>query len=185
MTNTKQTMLALLLSATVAIGLAGCTQSASSTTSNNDTKNTATSEQNVQLNQNQPGQSSTQTADANNQQPQDPYANDASIQEVRKAYNIGSEYITVTSVSISGIAMGKMELPIEKDQSLVLAKALTSAIVNSGWEQGAPPPGLFVNRDGSEFYLGMKKKNGDLTLETFQYQSDKTYKSVKKQVKKS
>ncbi|MGZ4106999.1 MAG: hypothetical protein ACXVDE_05395 [Tumebacillaceae bacterium] len=184
MNKTKKSLLALLLTSMVTIGLAGCSQSADSTTPATTKENVVP---NLQLNNNQATADKTKTDDKTKQDQSsslDPHASEPVIQEVRKAFNIGNEYVTVTMPAISGIALGKFEqITVDQNQRLALARALTSAMINSGWEQGAPDPAMFVASDGSTFMVGMKKKSGDFSLETYQLQSDKTYKSVKKESK--
>jgi hypothetical protein len=186
MNTSKKSLLALLLTSMVTIGLAGCSQSTDS--AKPATTTTATnSNTNLQLNNNQSTTDQAKKDGQNQTAVQDPNANEAAIVEVRKTFNIGADYITITMPSIPGIAMGKFQqITLDNDkQRLALAKALTSATVNSGWEQGAPDPGMFVSNDGATFMVGMKKSNGDFTLETFKLQTDNTYKSVNKETKKA
>lgn len=186
MNKGSKSALALLLTSLVTVGLAGCSQS---TDSAKPATTTATaSEPSLQLNNNQSTTTDqSKKADQTQEAVVDPNAGVSSIIEVRKAFNISADYVTITTPSIPGIAMGKFEqITLSTDkQRLELAKALTSATLNSGWEQGDPDPGMFVSSDGTTFMVGMKKANGDFTLETYKLQSDNTYKSVKKESKKA
>src|SRR4051794_23553234 len=108
MNKTKKSLLALLLTSMVTIGLAGCSQTDSTkTAAATSTTNTNT---NLQLNNNSGQTDASKTGDQSKQNPnagQDPNANEPAIQEVRKAFNIGSEYMTITMPTISSIALGK------------------------------------------------------------------------------
>lgn len=104
--------------------------------------------------------------------------------EVRSAFGLGSEYLDLPATAIPSLGLGQVEkLAIDQKQGLVLAKAVSSAYSSSGWTQEDSPPGIFVAADGSSFAIGMKKKDGSFTLETYELQTDGSYKSVKKETK--
>jgi hypothetical protein len=104
--------------------------------------------------------------------------------EVRTAFGLSGDYLDLPSTAIPSLGLGQVEkLAIDQKQGLALAKAVSSAYSNSGWTQQDSPPSIFVTTDGSLFAIGMKKQDGSFTLETYELQTDGSYKSVSKQTK--
>lgn len=91
----------------------------------------------------------------------------------------------ISSVSITAIATGDLELGLEQKERLELAKALSRSLGEIGWKQEDFPPGLFLNADNKKFAIGFKHKNGDFTLKTYEVQADGTFKDVKTDEKKA
>jgi hypothetical protein len=160
----KKAALALLLT----FLFAGCTSVKQDTAQQNTPKQT----------DQQQTQPSTQDPAASTPAP------DATHDEVRQAFGLTGEYIELPATAIPSLGLGQVEkLPLDQKQGLALAKAVSSGLTNTGWEQQDATPGIFVSTDGSKFAIGMKKKDGSFTLERFELQTDGTYKSVGKETK--
>lgn len=157
----------LLASLFVSTALVGCS-------SNQDAAKETPKQTDSQKEQNQP-QAET---------PADPQSPAATHDDVKKVFNLGSEFFELPATAIPGLGMGEQEkLALDQKQSLELAKAISSGLGNSGWEQKDEPPGIFVTTDGKQFAIGMKKHDGSFALHSFELQADGTYKSVKQETK--
>lgn len=133
----------------------------------------------------QPAQTEPQTPAQDETKKDEPAENktgestEVSHQEIREAYGLTDGYTVVTPVLLTSIAMGKIDqLPLEKEESLALAKAISTAMAETGWKQGDLPPGIFLSLDGTTFSIGRKLANGELTLTTYELQADKLWKNV-------
>jgi len=108
---------------------------------------------------------------------------DASHAEIRAAFGLDG-YVTVNPMMLTNIAMGKMDaMDLTPQQGLALAKAISAAMAESGWQQGDLPTGIFLARDGSAFAIGHKRKNGELHLQSYEHQADGSWKKVKSEDK--
>jgi hypothetical protein len=103
---------------------------------------------------------------------------------VRKAFGLGADYINLPPTAIPSLGLGQVEkLAIDQKQGLALAKAVSTGLSSAGWEQQDYPPAIFVTTDGTKFAIGMKKKDGSYTLDSYELQTDGSYKRVKQDKK--
>jgi hypothetical protein len=176
----KKPLLAMLTAALLATMLAGCSDSTSSNAENKQKQNTP------ELNTSQPKDAAktnqNKTPDISDSTQAIPDSTDASHLEIRDAFNL-SGYRVVSPVALGAIAMGKIEMPLDEKQRLTLAKAVTAAISDSKWEQKDQPPGIFLRQDGGSFAIGIKRANGDLTLNLYDVQPDGSWKLSKQDTK--
>jgi hypothetical protein len=176
----KKTLLVMLTAALLATMLAGCSESTSTNAENKQKMSTPplnTSQQAAAK------KDDNKTPDISDSAQAVPDSTDASHLEVRDAFNL-SGYRIVTPVALGAIAMGKVEMPIDEKQRLALAKAITSAMAESGWQPNDQPPGIFLRQDGGSFAIGMKRQNGDLSLNLYNVQADGvTWTLAKKETK--
>ena len=110
---------------------------------------------------------------------------DPSIAEVRQAFNLDSGMRQISSISITGIATGDMDLGLQQEERLALAKANSRSLGEVGWKQEAIPPGIYLSSDSKKFSVGFKHKNGDFSLKTYEVQTDGSFKDIKDETKKA
>ena len=163
----KKPLLAMLTAALLAAMLAGFSDS---TASNAENKQNETTPQ-LNTSQQQANANTNSTPDISDSAQAVPDSTDASHLEIRDAFNL-SGYRVFSPVALGAIAMGKVEMPIDEKQRLALAKAITTAISDSKWEQTDQPPGIFLRQDGGSFAIGIKKASGELSLDLYDLQED-------------
>lgn len=162
----KKAWLALLLTSLFTTALVGCS-------SKQDTAQTTPAKTSEPAKQEEP--KADQPVDA---------APDPSHEEVRKAFGLGADYINLPPTAIPSLGLGQVEkLAIDQKQGLALAKAVSTGLSSAGWEQQDYPPAIFVTTDGTKFAIGMKKKDGSYTLDSYELQTDGSYKRVKQDKK--
>ncbi|MGB8954363.1 MAG: hypothetical protein WCC10_03260 [Tumebacillaceae bacterium] len=170
----KKPAVVLLITLLCGIGLAGCSS-----------QDTAAPKQETATAKTEPvkttDETTTSAPTSNTTQPD----NDPSIAEVRQVFNLDSSMRQIASISITGIATGDMELGLQKEERLALAKAISRSLGEIGWKQEDFPPGIFVSSDAKKFSVGFKHKNGDFSLKTYEAQADGSFKDVKDETKKA
>ncbi|HEU4964989.1 MAG TPA: hypothetical protein VFV52_14180 [Bacilli bacterium] len=179
----KKSFLALLVSASLlSTALVGCADKETTPEPNKEQSDTTAPQLNEGTNENDtPNQNDTQTGDTTEQQPYE-QETDPSQEEIKEAFGL-TNYRMMSPIQIGAIGVGQIDLGLEEQQRIALAKAMTTAMSHSGWSKGDKPPAIFLSSDNIKFAVGMKKQDDSMTLERYELQENGEYKSVKKETK--
>ncbi|MFD2171556.1 hypothetical protein [Tumebacillus lipolyticus] len=158
----KKALSSLLVAALCVTALTGCGDKQAENNGSTDKPKTEV----PKLNEGEKNPQGQDQNEAENGEDKVPESTDESHLEIKEAFGL-SGYRAISTRHLTGIALGKLELPIDDQLRLTLAKAISLGISGIEWQPEDAPPGIFLSTDATEFAIGTKRKNGELVLDRY------------------